>query len=616
MGGLNMFDDLHDTDPPRPGLDTLAKVSGRAQVLRRRRAMAFGGSGAAVVALIVAAVVVPRLGDDDRRLATVDTVSPTVSPTDPAPSSTDSIIESTTPSTEVEPPTAPGVLDCGTIERPPVYLVDGSPPGRSVPANEGEGATQVRWGAGDAQQVTQTFAVGTGLLEIASGPQAVTRGDFRAAIVPTGDPPLGAIGISIVDDSTGCVSTYFVGPGLELQQAIDFATQWLTYLDVDRRMTVEQATEFQFCSYVDGETVGCLDVPDVVHHPLAAGKVVQVDAAVYALQLLVDNGAEATPLSSLARRNPLPNGLDMIVDLVPSGESCGTVTLGSSSINWAIGGSSVTCEREPTTTNLAVPFAAIDSNGDAVLVDSLDGTTRVLNDGGDPDEPLPTEGEVTRIDGVAVSPDQADAMVSDCCEPIPGTLSRVDLATGQTKFVGYGHLPAFLAGGNLVWEALGTISVGFTDGAQLAVLDEIDPSAGTVTDLAVVDVGGTEFVLAIIAGPEGTSLWKQPAAGGDMSLTVPISSATWTDDAEFSLAGADSTAIYVLDETNGALMSFDPESLIGIPVEQEPNDWISAWVADDTVGYVDGRRRLFVNDVQVPGEYLWIRYGRLGPHAV
>ncbi len=113
--------------------------------------------------------------------------------------------------------------------------------------------------------------------------------------------------------------------------------------------------------------------------------------------------------------------------------------------------------------------------------------------------------------------------------------------------------------------------------------------------------------MAIIAGPDGTSLLKRPAAGGDMSLTVPISSATWTDDAEFSLAGWDSNAIYVLDETNDSLMFFAPETLTGIPVDQAPIDWISAWIENDDVRYVDGQRRLFVNDVQVPGEYLWVR---------
>ena len=614
-----MFDDLHDTDPPKPGLDTLAKVSGRAQVLRRRRAMMLGGSGVAVIALIVAAVVLPRLGDDDRRITTVDTSPTAVSRTDPVPSTTDLIIDSTTPSTAIESSTsvASGELECSKVESPPVYLVDGSPAGRPVQTNDADGTTRVRWGVDDADQVTQTFAVGTGLLDIASGPQAVARGDFRAAVMPTGDPPLGGIGISIADDLTGCVSTYFVGPGLELDEAVAFATQWLAYLDIDRRMTVEQASEFQICSYLDGESVGCNDVPKLVRHPLAEGILRQVDTSVYALQLLVDSGAEAAPLSSLARRVRLPNGLDMIVDLVPRGESCGTVTLGSSSADWVFGGREVSCEREPAATSAAFPIAAIDGNGDAVLIETADGTMTVLADGGDPDDPLPTEGDVTRIDGVALSPDGAVALVSDCCEPIPGALSRVELSTGRKEFVGYGHLPSFMAGGNVVSEALGTISVGFIDGSQATVLEEFDPSLGTIIDLAVVEVGGhandsstsnrQEWVVAIIAGPDGTSLLKRPAAGGDMSLTVPISSATWTDDAEFSLAGWDSNAIYVLDETNDSLMFFAPETLTGIPVDQAPIDWISAWIENDDVRYVDGQRRLFVNDVQVPGEYLWVR---------
>jgi hypothetical protein len=44
-----------------------------------------------------------------------------------------------------------------------------------------------------------------------------------------------------------------------------------------------------------------------------------------------------------------------------------------------------------------------------------------------------------------------------------------------------------------------------------------------------------------------------------------------------------------------------------VVIEQQPVDWVSAWIVDDAVRFVDPQRRLFVNDVQVPGEYVWVR---------
>ena len=75
-----MFDDLHDPDPPKPGLDTLARVSSRAKSIRRRRSMTVAASSFAVVALVVAVVVLPNIGDDRDRITTVDdSVVPTPS---------------------------------------------------------------------------------------------------------------------------------------------------------------------------------------------------------------------------------------------------------------------------------------------------------------------------------------------------------------------------------------------------------------------------------------------------------------------------------------------------------------------------------------------------------
>ena len=144
------------------------------------------------------------------------------------------------------------------------------------------------------------------------------------------------------------------------------------------------------------------------------------------------------------------------------------------------------------------------------------------------------------------------------------------------------------------------------DGNQVTQLLEIDPGEGTIVDLAVVTIDGVDQVLAIVKGPEGTTLTRIFAAGGDMQLTTTISSATWTDDAEFSLAGWNDDEVYVLDETNDGWMAFDAETLSALG-RAGSVDWISAWSEDGALRYVNSQRQLFVDGVQVPGEYLWVR---------
>ena len=614
-----MFDDLHDTDPPNPGLDTLAKVSGRAQVLRRRRAMMLSGSGVAVIALIVAAVVFPRLGDDERRIITIDTSPTTMSPTDPVPSTTDLIIDSTTSSTVAGSTSGPSVStegQCSFDVRPPVYLIDGSLPGEPVSQrNDGSIESFATWGDTERTRLTQavrTVDEDNDPFDLVSGSsQLIEIDDFTAAVLPVGDPPLGSIGITISDRLDGCDRSYFVGPGLETAEVVAFTRQWVAMLALDRAITTSAAPDDLGCTYVGGTLAGCVDVRRNEGGPLIDGRVDNV-SGVGVLQLAVTAGSEPAPLSALARRVDLDGvpGVQLIVDLVPLGQSCGTVTLGSTSTDWAIGGNGESsCDREPPATTATFPIVAIDGNGDAVMVKSADGTMAVLAEGGDPDDPLPPEGTPTFIDGVTLTADGTTAVVGFCCEPGAGALTRVSLATGELTFIGYGHLPAMSSGGNLVSAAIGSVNVGALDGTIATTLFD-DPDSW-ILDMAVVPNDGGGTVIAIVVDANGTRLWAGGAAGGDMSLEVMLSASTENSEPNFSLAGyagVSGDAVYlVLDESTNTLMRFDAETLEPVGTAPSPIGAVSMWVINDSVRYVDAQRRLFANDVQVPGEYLWVR---------
>lgn len=151
-----MFDDLHDPDPPKPGLDTLARVSSRAKSIRRRRSMTAVASSFAVVALVVA-VVLPNVGDDRDRITTVDdsvvptpssvVVDTTIGTTIDSTPSTSDVVDSTPP--------APPSSECTTVPRPPAYLVDGSAPGEPVTSNHDDGTSSVQWGSDETIRVIQ-----------------------------------------------------------------------------------------------------------------------------------------------------------------------------------------------------------------------------------------------------------------------------------------------------------------------------------------------------------------------------------------------------------------------------------------------------------------------------
>lgn len=252
------------------------------------------------------------------------------------------------------------------------------------------------------------------------------------------------------------------------------------------------------------------------------------------------------------------------------------------------------------------PMVAIDGGGDAVVFDGS--TRRVVFDGRDPDDPPPTEGDAVFVDGVLPVPRTSTVIVSTCCEPIAGGMIRIDTATGAQDFLGFGHQPAILPDGtSMVWNSAETMQVGDTTGSAAAQLGPFDATTGTIADLAVVDrVAGQPEVLVLVVGPDGTFLWRVYPGGGDLQLSTKVSDVTWTDGARVSLAGWSTDSFVVLDGTAG-LDEYDAETLAPLPDRHQDVAWSSAWLTPAQRRVVTDDRRLLVDDVQVAGEYVWVR---------
>lgn len=268
-----------------------------------------------------------------------------------------------------------------------------------------------------------------------------------------------------------------------------------------------------------------------------------------------------------------------------------------------------TPETTPPTTAAPVEppalLTAIDGAGDAVVIEA--GVPTVVYDGTDPDDAAPEEGESVSIDGVAVAPD-GRVIVSLCCEPVPGSLLAVDRATGVEEYIGFGHLATFTAAGSMVWTAYGPVNVGGVDTSVAAEIAVFEPTDGNVIDLAVVPSDAGDLTLVLVAGADGTTLHRFPAAGGDMQLSAPVSGATWLDPEPPILAGYDADAIYVLDRTGDRLLAFDAATFEPLATAEVLTTWLGGWITPEhTVFITDGRALVVDGGDPIPGEYLWVR---------
>ncbi len=135
-------------------------------------------------------------------------------------------------SVTIEPATT-GRASCESDPLTPPSLVDGSQPGE--PVIEAQGSSQlVRWGSPDTPfPVTQSLGSpidATWIDDAITAERAISEGDWQAATVPVGDPPLGQISIYLRNTSDDCLRVYNIGPGLYSDEAVSLAQDWVAAL--------------------------------------------------------------------------------------------------------------------------------------------------------------------------------------------------------------------------------------------------------------------------------------------------------------------------------------------------------------------------------------------------
>jgi hypothetical protein len=268
----------------------------------------------------------------------------------------------------------------------------------------------------------------------------------------------------------------------------------------------------------------------------------------------------------------------------------------------------------PATTAPAAPsrssIVAIDGNGDAVLVEP-DGTTTLIYDGVDPDDPLPSEGDVVTVNGVTALPDRSQAFVSVCCEPIPGSIVRWPSASDNpNEFFAYGNAAVLSPDGEslaaVVVESISLVGLADDDYATLA----IDATEASPIELAFTNNGS---LAVLVSGPDRASIVFLDRSGDTFAVraTVELDSASSPTTTRYSLAGLSEDTLFVLDAEAGVLQTYDWFA------GERVGEWDGAEfggfaepvrVAFDgaTLRYVDTSRRLFVDGDQVPGEYIWV----------
>jgi hypothetical protein len=251
------------------------------------------------------------------------------------------------------------------------------------------------------------------------------------------------------------------------------------------------------------------------------------------------------------------------------------------------------------------PIVAIDGNGDAVIV-ALDGTTTVLKDGPDPDDPLPAEGDIDAVDSVAITDTRSNAIVGMCCEPVVGSLLWYAFPYTATPATTYGHAPAISPDGHKVAiDQLHALSVCDTQNASIAsTLDTF--LTGTGNGFAWLD--NQRFVV-LEALPDSAKL-QTVTLGADNTLqSGDTSQLNGVDGFSVSLAGTGPGVIYVRGWQSASILSaISTEDLRNVPTNDItlPAEALSAWMQDGQLRWVDTDRHLHVGDTVLPGEYIWV----------
>ena len=261
---------------------------------------------------------------------------------------------------------------------------------------------------------------------------------------------------------------------------------------------------------------------------------------------------------------------------------------------------------EPTTTlatsSNAVPgsdpIAAIDGNGDAVLVDA-DGTATVLYDGTDPDDYAPQEGPCVRVEGVAVTDDLTTSIIATHCQPSSGSLIVTNSADPANPQVGSGYAPVISPDQKQLAAIMDNrIVVSWLDlssplqSGELRFLESIvDIEWTDDTHVVALVVGHTfAFLNRYLVTDEG--LVETESGGGPLM---------------YALAGVSDGVLYALTGGNG-VVAFSADTLEPLPEHDITlNGWpTSASIHDGELRWVDDERHLHIEDRIVAGEYITV----------
>ena len=269
-----------------------------------------------------------------------------------------------------------------------------------------------------------------------------------------------------------------------------------------------------------------------------------------------------------------------------------------------------TAEAETTTTTVPVitrPIVAITADGTAVIV-VLDGTPTVLQQGTDPDDPPPSEGESTFIDAVSVTGDASIAIVGDCCEPGVGYFHRYFLPDTTRSDGTFGHNPTISPDGTRVvtgrLQAISLVDVNLTEIAGTG-----EDFLGDGTENGFVWLDNERFVVVSALPADAVRLQLLTVAADNTLQPGAASDLVSPDSYSVRMAGIGDGVIYLTGIAPATLTAIDSATLQPVPASNIalPSVALSAWMQDGQLRWVDTDRHLHVGDAVVPGEYIWVR---------
>ena len=254
------------------------------------------------------------------------------------------------------------------------------------------------------------------------------------------------------------------------------------------------------------------------------------------------------------------------------------------------------------------PLVAITDSGDAVLF-AADGSTVLLLEGSDPDD-IVEEGPIVLVDSVVVTDDRSISIVSECCEPSPGTMFRTTPpavpAFGAEAEFGHG-LDLSPDGSRVAFVAVDSVVV-----SDLALASDVFLTAPTHDEspdavlwasesrLIVLDHSATGTTLrSVDVDSAGAMTWN----GSSQISTVPV-----VRPSTLTLAGRADGIVYVADLGSNVVRAFDANSLAALPASDVTlvESPLSVWIEDGEVRWIDGGRTLHVGDATVPGSFVWV----------